>query len=80
MPQLPIVTIELIPDKELGGFTAIMPNVEISGEGETEQEAIADLGVCLQGYIAQYGIEDVLSRIIAPTQIRQVNLRELVHG
>lgn len=79
MSPLPNVTIELIPD-EVSGFTAILPGIEISGQGETEQEAIADLEVCLNGYIAQYGLEDVLSRIIAPTQIRQVNLGELVHG
>lgn len=80
MSPLPNVTIELIPDRELGGFTAFIPNVPALGEGETEEEAIKDLEVCLQGYIEHYGMEDVLSRIIAPTQIRQVNLGELVHG
>lgn len=79
MSSLPNVTIELIPD-EVGGFTAVLHGVEVVGEGDTEQEAIADLEVCLKGYIAQYGIEDVLSRIIAPSQIRQINLGELVHG
>ena len=80
MLPLPNVTIELIPDPELGGFTAFIPDIPVLGEGKTEQEAIADLEVCLQGYIEHYGIEDVLSRIIAPSQIRQVNLGELVHG
>jgi len=80
MSPLPNVTIELIPDPELGGFTAFIPDVPALGEGGTEQEAIADLEVCLKGYIEQYGIEDVLSRIIAPSQIRQINLGELVHG
>ena len=80
MSPLPTVTIELIPDPEFGGFTARIPDVPALGEGDTEQEAIADLEVCLQGYIALYGMEDVLSRIIAPSQIRQVNLGELVHG
>lgn len=79
-PRLPIVTIELIADTESGGFTACMPNVEVLGEGETEQEAIADLEVCLKGYIEQYGIADVLARIAAPSQIRRINLGELVHG
>ncbi len=80
MSPLPNVTVELIPDRELGGFTAFIPDVPALGEGETEQEAIADLEICLRGYIEQYGIEDVLSRIIAPSQIRQINLGELVYG
>jgi hypothetical protein len=79
MSPLPNVAIELIPD-EVSGFTALLPGLAVVGEGETEQEAIADLEVCLKGYIAQYGIADVLSRIIAPSQIRQINLGELVRG
>ena len=79
MLPLPNVTIELIPD-EVSGFTAVLPGLAVVGEGETEQNAIADLIVCLNGYIEQYGIADVLSRIIAPSQIRQINLGELVHG
>lgn len=79
MSPLPNVTIEFIPD-EVSGFTAVLPGVEVVGQGETKKEAMADLVVCLQGYIAQYGIADVLSRIIAPSQIRQINLGELVHG
>ena len=51
MSPLPNVTIELIPDPELGGFTAFIPDVPALGEGGTEQEAIADLEVCLKGYI-----------------------------
>lgn len=79
MSPLPNVTIELIPD-DVSGFTAVLPGLAVVGEGATEQEAIADLEVCLKGYIAQYGIDDVLSRIIVPSQIRQINLGELVHG
>ncbi len=79
MSPLPNVAIELIPD-EVSGFTAVLPGLAVVGEGETEQEAMKDLEVCLKGYIAQYGIDDVLSRIIIPSQIRQINLGELVHG
>ncbi len=79
MSPLPIVAIELIPD-EVSGFTAVLPGVAVAGEGDTEQEAMKDLEVCLKGYIAQYGMDDLLSRIIIPSQIRQINLGELVHG
>ena len=37
------LTIELIPDPDAGGFTARLPDVPAYGEGETEEEAIADL-------------------------------------
>jgi hypothetical protein len=35
--------VELIPDSELGGFTARIPDIPAYGEGETEDEAIGDL-------------------------------------
>ena len=37
------LTVELIPDTELGGFTARVPDIPAYGEGVTEEEAIADL-------------------------------------
>ena len=35
--------VELIPDPELGGFTARIPDIPAYGEGEMENEAIMDL-------------------------------------
>ena len=35
--------VELIPDPELGGFTARIPDIPAYGEGETEDEAISQL-------------------------------------
>lgn len=60
------VTIELIPDSEQGGFTARLPDIPAYGEGETEEEAIADLKEALAGYVETYGLEDALSRISQP--------------
>jgi predicted RNase H-like HicB family nuclease len=57
------LTIEIIPDPELGGFTARLPDVPAYGEGETENEAIADLQEALRGYIETFGWDDVLSRL-----------------
>jgi predicted RNase H-like HicB family nuclease len=36
------LTVELIPDLEEGGYTARVPDIPAYGEGETEEEAIAD--------------------------------------
>ena len=57
------LTIEIIPDPELGGFTARLPDVPAYGEGETEDEAIADLQEALRGYIETFGFNDAFGRI-----------------
>ncbi|MBI2635970.1 type II toxin-antitoxin system HicB family antitoxin [Candidatus Peregrinibacteria bacterium] len=81
MTPLPTVAIELIPDQELGGFTAHIPDIPAYGEGETEEEAIADLKTGLQLFVEANGLEAALHRINAPSHIRQVNLGDLVaHG
>jgi predicted RNase H-like HicB family nuclease len=54
------VSVELIPDPELGGFTARIPDIPAYGEGETEEEAITDLRQALRGYIEAFGLEDTL--------------------
>lgn len=75
-----IVTIEFIPDPELGGFTAHMPHVPVYGEGKTEEGALADLKEGLRGYVDLYGWNDLTSRLAAPARLRSMNLQELVHG
>ena len=81
MSPLPNVTIELIPDPEQGGFTAHVPDIPAYGEGETEEEAIADLKVGIQAYVEENGMEATLSRINSPSELREVNFGELVaHG
>lgn len=67
------LTVELIPDSEEGGFTARVPDVPAYGEGETEEEAIADLKEALQAYIEAFGLEDTISRINAPSTLRQLD-------
>lgn len=37
------LTMELRPEPKEGGFTARVPDIPAYGEGETEEEAIADL-------------------------------------
>lgn len=67
-------TVELIPDAELGGFTARVPDIPAYGEGETEAEAIADLKEGLAAYVETFGLEDTLSRLNQPTALRHLDL------
>ncbi len=60
------ISIELIPDEEIGGFTAQIPGIPVYGEGETEDSAIADLKEAVQAYVAAFGIKDALARISRP--------------
>jgi predicted RNase H-like HicB family nuclease len=75
------LTIEIIPDPELGGFTARLPDLPAYGEGETEQEAIDDLKEAIRGYIETFGLEDAQSRISQPA-LRTIDLdiAELARG
>ncbi len=43
MPHTSPLSIELIPDPDVGGFTACLPDIPAYGEGETPEAAIADL-------------------------------------
>lgn len=74
-----MVTVELIPDSEQGGFTARVPDVPAYGEGETEEAAIADLREALRGYIETFGLDDAMARVSSPSAIRHLdwNLAEL---
>lgn len=67
------VSVEIIPDPELGGFTARVPDIPAYGEGETEEAAIADLREALRGYIEAFGLEDALGRLLTPVTIRQLD-------
>ena len=75
------LTVEIIADDEVGGFTARVPDIPAYGEGETEDAAIADLKEALAGYVETFGLEDALSRVVSPT-VRKLdwNLAELTRG
>lgn len=60
------LTVELIPDLELGGYTARVPDIPAYGEGETEAEAIADLKEALSAFIEEFGIEEAVNRLNPP--------------
>lgn len=75
------LTIELISDPEQGGFTARVCDIPAYGEGETEEEALADLREALRGYIEAFGLDDALARLSSPT-LRHLDwdLAELARG
>lgn len=68
------LTIELIPDPDEGGFTARVPDIPAYGEGETENEAIADLTEALRGYVETFGLADALARLHSGVTLRHVDL------
>ena len=68
------MTVELIPDPEVGGFTARLPDIPAYGEGDTEDEAIADLMEALRGYVDTFGLEDTLARLNPQVSVRQLEM------
>ena len=66
--------VELIPDPELGGYTARVPDIPAYGEGETEEEAIADLKVALGAYVEAFGLDEATSRLNLPVSLRKLDL------
>lgn len=76
-----MLTIEIIPDHEQGGFTARLPDIPAYGEGETENEAIDDLKEALRGYVETFGLDDALSRLAQPSlRTIDLDLTELSRG
>ncbi len=69
------LTVEIIPDLEQGGFTARVPDIPAYGEGDTEEEAVADLKEALSAYVEAFGLEDALARVNAPTSLRKLDLQ-----
>ena len=77
-----MLTVELIPDPELGGFTARLPDLPAYGEGDTAEAAIDDLKLAIRAYIEAFGLEEATSRLSAPIEVRQLDcdLAELIHA
>ena len=69
------LTVEIIPDVELGGFTARVPDIPAYGEGETEGDAIADLREALSAYIETFGLDEAMNRLNAPSALRHLDLQ-----
>ena len=75
------LTVELIHDEEQGGFTARIPDIPAFGEGETKEQAIADLREAVRGYIEAFGLNDALERVSHPIhQELNWDLTQLARG
>jgi predicted RNase H-like HicB family nuclease len=74
MAAMKHLTVELIPDPELGGYTARVPDIPAYGEGETEDEAIADLKEALAAYVETFGLDEAAGRLNPPSSLRQLDL------
>ena len=74
-------TVELIPDPELGGFTACVPDIPAYGEGETEESAIEDMKEAIRAYIDTFGLDATLGKIRVPA-LKEIDLdfNELAGG
>jgi predicted RNase H-like HicB family nuclease len=59
-----LLTVEIIPDPDEGGFTARLPDIPAYGEGESETDAIEDLKEALRGYVETFGLDDAVIRAI----------------
>ena len=69
-----LLTVELIPDPEVGGYTARVPDIPAYGEGETEEDAIVDLKDALRAYIDAFGLDETTARLNPPSSLRQLDL------
>ena len=58
------LTVEIIPDSEEGGFTSRVPDIPAYGEGDTEEQAIADLREALAA----------LARVNSPSSLRRLDV------
>lgn len=68
------LTVEIIPDSEQGRFTARVPDIPASGEGDTEEQALADLREALAAYVEAFGIDDALARVNSPSSLRRLDV------
>jgi len=68
------LTVEIIPDLEQGGFTARVPDIPAYGEGDTEEQALADLRVALAAYVEAFGIDDAMARVNSPSSLRRLDV------
>jgi len=52
-----VVTAELTPDEDEGGYSVYCPELDIYTQGETVEESIASLREAAEGYIEVVGLD-----------------------
>jgi predicted RNase H-like HicB family nuclease len=68
-----VVTAELTPDEEEGGYSVYCPELDIYTQGETVEEAIANLQEAAEGYIEVVGLNELGLRS-KPTIRKEIEL------
>jgi predicted RNase H-like HicB family nuclease len=68
------LTVKIIPESEQGGFTARVPDIPAYGEGDTEEQALADLREALAAYVEAFGIDDAMARVNSPSSLRHLDV------
>ena len=53
---------------------ARVPNIPAYGEGETDEETIADLKEVLCAYVEAFGVNEATTRLNLPSSLRQLDL------
>ena len=54
-----LVTAELTPDEEEGGYSVYCPELDIYTQGETVKDAVANLREAAEGYIEVVGLDEL---------------------
>ena len=74
MPQTIEITVELTPDLEVGGYVAYCPELDITTEGETIEEAMAMMKEAAEGYLELVGLDRLPTQRIAERVVRKLSL------
>ena len=74
MPRTIEITVELTPDLEVGGYVAYCPELDITTEGETIEEAMAMMKEAAEGYLELVGLKTVPTHRYAEKVIRKLCL------
>ncbi len=54
-----IITAELIPDDEEGGYSVYCPELDIYSQGETVEDSINNLQEAAEGYVEVVGLDQL---------------------
>jgi predicted RNase H-like HicB family nuclease len=68
------ITVELTPDLEVGGYVAYCPELDITTEGETTEEAIAMMKEAAEGYIEIVGLNNIPLNRMGERLVRKLEL------
>ena len=68
------ITVELTPDLEVGGYVAYCPELDITTEGETIEEAMGMMKEAAEGYLEVVGLDTLPTYRFAERVVRKLSL------